>query len=342
MQRALDLAIRGAGAVSPNPLVGAVIVAGEQVIGEGWHQEYGGPHAEVNAIRSVKDDALLAGSTVYVTLEPCSHFGKTPPCADLLVEKKVGRVVIGVQDPNPKVAGAGIERLKNASIEVKTGILGESCIEINRRFFCATLTHRPYLILKWAQTRDGFTARADFSSKWISGESARALVHKWRSEEDAILVGPDTALHDNPSLTVRDWPGRNPLRVVLDRSGRLPVDLRVFSDGHPTLYYSRLPDAGVRNCTHIQISGEVFIREVLADLYRRGVQSVFVEGGSGIHKMLITENLWDETRVFESEVLFGEGVKAPCIPPGRTRRMHYDQDELIITRNTLPWQKHYS
>lgn len=335
MQRALDLAVRGMGHVSPNPLVGSVIVAGDRLIGEGWHAQYGGPHAEVHAIRSVTDPALLPESTVYVTLEPCSHHGKTPPCADLLLENNVRKVVIGTPDPNPLVAGRGIRRLQEGGIEVITGVMERACRELNRRFFLAIRDQRPYIILKWAQTLDGFVARPDYTSKWISGASARGLVHKWRSEEDAVMIGPNTAHHDDPSLTTRDWPGRNPQRVILDRSGRLPKDLKVFTDGLPTLYYSCEPDNGTRNCTHIKLPEEAFIRQVLGDLHQRGMQSVLSEGGAGIHEMLIRENLWDEIRVFQSNTTFGDGIRAPGIPAGRTCRMRYDQDELIIVKKEI-------
>ncbi len=333
MQRALDLAMNGSGAVSPNPMVGAVIVRDDSVLAEGWHEQYGGPHAEVNAINRVADISQLKEATVYVSLEPCAHQGKTPPCADLLVSHQVRKVVIGTRDSNPSVAGKGIQKLKGAGIEVVEGVLEEQCREINRRFFTSIEKGRPYVMLKWAQTADGFVARSDYSSKWISSAASRSLVHKWRAEEDAILIGPNTARYDNPSLTVREWHGRNPVRVVLDRKGGLPLDLTLFTDGKPTLYYSMVPDDGKRSCTYIELQGENFLREVLADLHGRKIQSVLVEGGAAIHEILLKENLWDEARVFISKATFGEGIKAAPIPYGREVRNTYHEDELIIIRN---------
>ncbi|EMR01058.1 bifunctional diaminohydroxyphosphoribosylaminopyrimidine deaminase/5-amino-6-(5-phosphoribosylamino)uracil reductase RibD [Cesiribacter andamanensis] len=233
MQRALELARLGAGRVSPNPLVGCVVVHQERIIGEGWHRQWGGPHAEVNALESVADKALIAQSTVYVSLEPCNHWGKTPPCTDLLLQHTPRRVVICNADTNPRAAG-GLARLQEAGIEVATGLLAEEGRWLNRRFFTSVEKGRPHIILKWAQTADGYMARSDYSSKWISNPYARQLVHKWRSEEDAILVGSNTARHDNPRLTNRDWAPaqahalRQPLRVVVDRMLSLPEELHLF------------------------------------------------------------------------------------------------------------------
>ena len=229
MRRAMELATLGLGKVSPNPLVGCVVVHDNKIIGEGWHKLYGSAHAEVNAIDSVIDKNLLQESTVYVNLEPCSHYGKTPPCADLLVSHKVKRVVIANVDPNPKVAGTGINKLMEAGIEVGRGVLEEKGNDLNKRFFCAFRKQRPYVILKWAETADGFIARENYDSKWISNEFSRQLVHKWRSEEDAILVGKNTALYDNPKLNVRNWTGRDPIRVVIDHNLSLPEELELMS-----------------------------------------------------------------------------------------------------------------
>jgi len=236
MQRALDLAERGKGAVRPNPMVGCVIVHEEKIIGEGYHEQYGGPHAEVQAFASVSDPQLLAEATVYVSLEPCSHWGKTPPCANLLVEKGIKSVVVATLDPNPLVAGKGVQLLEVAGISVQVGLLEQEARWQNRRFFCQQEKHRPYVILKWAQTQDGFIARENFDSKWISGTQSRQLVHQWRAEEQAILVGKNTALHDNPRLNVRDWTGSDPIRVVLDSKLELPTDLHLFDQQIPTLY----------------------------------------------------------------------------------------------------------
>ncbi len=228
MQRAIELAQLGIGAVSPNPRVGCLVVHDNKIIGEGWHQKFGEAHAEVNAINSVKDLSLLKESTIYVNLEPCSHEGKTPPCSDLLIKHQVKKVVIANTDTNPLVAGRGVEKLKKAGIAIMTGVLEKEGRELNRRFFTFMEKKRPYIILKWAQTSDGFIAQKNFESKWITNELSRQLVHRWRSEEDAVLVGTRTASHDNPSLTVRDWSGRNPTRIVIDRFLRLNDKLQLF------------------------------------------------------------------------------------------------------------------
>jgi len=240
MQRAMELARLGLGSVSPNPMVGCIVVYKDKIIGEGFHRQYGGPHAEVYAIDSVQKKELLSESTVYVSLEPCAHFGKTPPCADLLVASGVKKVVIANVDPNPQVAGKGIAILENAGIELQVGVMEKEGLELNRRFFKYISQKKPYVILKWAETADGFIARPDYSSKWISNEYSRKLVHKWRTEEDAVLVGKNTALHDNPMLNVRHWPGKNPLRIVLDRNLQLPQTLNLFSGNAQTVCYSKL------------------------------------------------------------------------------------------------------
>ncbi|MGM9510624.1 bifunctional diaminohydroxyphosphoribosylaminopyrimidine deaminase/5-amino-6-(5-phosphoribosylamino)uracil reductase RibD [Larkinella sp. GY13] len=238
MSRALELAKLGRGHVSPNPMVGCVIVHNQRIIGEGWHRQYGGPHAEVNAVRAVTDESLLPESTVYVTLEPCSHFGKTPPCADLLIAKRVKKVIVCNDDPNPLVAGKGLAKLRAAGIEVETGLLAERGRELNRRFFTFIEQQRPYLILKWAETADGFMAPADFRPIPISSPLSRQLVHKWRTEEDAIMVGTNTARHDNPQLNARLWSGRNPVRIVIDKHLQLPTSLHLFDGLQPTLVYT--------------------------------------------------------------------------------------------------------
>lgn len=339
MRRAIDIASNGHGFVSPNPMVGAVIVHNDKIIAEGWHRSFGGGHAEVEAIAQVKNSDILKDSTMYVSLEPCSHHGKTPPCSELLIRNEFKKVVIAVQDPNPVVSGRGMKQLKDAGMEVIDGVLEHEGRDLNKRFFTSFLHKRPYIILKWAQTKDGFIAREDHSSKWISSTASRHLVHKWRAEEDAILVGPDTALIDNPSLTVREWRGRNPLRVVVDRRGRLPVNLNLFSDGNPTIYYSTLPDNGGRTCTHVQISEEDFMVQVFSDLHHRGILSVIVEGGAAIHKHLISSNLWDEARIFVSDETFQTGIKAPSMPAGLVKRDQYFEDELIFIQNDIEWQR---
>jgi diaminohydroxyphosphoribosylaminopyrimidine deaminase/5-amino-6-(5-phosphoribosylamino)uracil reductase len=311
MQRALDLAQLGRGSVSPNPLVGCVIVHNTTIIGEGRHEKYGEAHAEVNAVAAVNDKSLLSKSTVYVNLEPCSHFGKTPPCADMLAAHRVKKVVIANLDPNPLVSGKGIKKLKDAGIEVVTGVLGEKGDALNKRFFTFFSKKRPYIILKWAETADGFIARENFDSKWISNEHSRQLVHKWRSEEDAVLVGTGTALHDNPALTVRDWSGRNPIRIVIDRYNRLPQTLTLFDGQQQTLCYTTTKNEIRQNLAFVKVKESSFQKELLDDLFKRNIQSVIIEGGATTLQQFINNNLWDEARIFTSRQEFGSGIPAP-------------------------------
>jgi diaminohydroxyphosphoribosylaminopyrimidine deaminase/5-amino-6-(5-phosphoribosylamino)uracil reductase len=311
MLRALELAVLGSGFVSPNPLVGSVIVHDGKIIGEGWHKKYGEAHAEVNAIASVEDKNLLKESTVYVTLEPCSHFGKTPPCADLLIQHKVKKVVIANLDTNPLVAGNGIKKLRNAGIEVCTGILDIKGRALNKRFFAFVEKQKPYIILKWAETADGFIARKNYDSKWISDEYSRQLVHKWRSEEDAMLVGMRTAQQDNPQLTIRDWTGRNPVRIVIDRFLKLNEKIHLFDRTQKTLCYNVLKHEEHSNLTLMRIDEENFLLHLLRDLYKRKIQSVIVEGGAQTLKAFIDAGWWDEARIFISPHTFGEGIEAP-------------------------------
>jgi diaminohydroxyphosphoribosylaminopyrimidine deaminase / 5-amino-6-(5-phosphoribosylamino)uracil reductase len=311
MQRALDLAQLSRGSVSPNPLVGCVIVHNNEIIGEGRHEKYGEAHAEVNAVVAVRDQSLLRNSTVYVNLEPCSHFGKTPPCADLLIRHHVKKVVVANIDPNPLVSGKGIQKLKNAGLEVITGILEEKGRELNKRFFTFIEKKRPYVILKWAETGDGFIARENFDSKWISNEHSRQLVHKWRSEEDAVLVGTGTALHDNPVLTVRDWPGRNPVRIVIDRYNRLPRTLALFDGTQPTIFYTTVKNETQPNLEFVTLNESSFQNEMMHDLFNRNIQSVIIEGGATTLQQFINNGLWDEARIFTSSQEFGSGIPAP-------------------------------
>ncbi|MFC5410403.1 bifunctional diaminohydroxyphosphoribosylaminopyrimidine deaminase/5-amino-6-(5-phosphoribosylamino)uracil reductase RibD [Larkinella bovis] len=331
MSRALELAALGRGHVSPNPLVGCVIVHNHRIIGEGWHRQYGGPHAEVNAVRSIADESLLAESTVYVTLEPCSHFGKTPPCADLLIEKKVKKVVVCNEDPNPLVAGKGLAKLRAAGIEVETGLLAERGRELNRRFFTFIEKKRPYLILKWAETADGFLAPADFRPMPISGSLSRQLVHQWRTQEDAILVGTNTARHDNPQLNVRLWSGRNPVRIVIDRHLQLPASLHLFDGSQPTLVYATVPVPETAGATtFIQLDSEApFLPQLVADLYQRKIQSVIVEGGAVLLESVLRQQLWDEVRIFKSTTILGEGLAAPALRGRLTSTKQVGEDWLM-------------
>ena len=325
MQRALDLARLGLGNVSPNPMVGCVIVHDNKIIGEGFHQMYGGPHAEVNAVDSVLDKALLKRSSVYVTLEPCAHFGKTPPCANLLVEQQVKKVVVASIDPNSLVAGKGLNILKNANIEIETGLLEEEAAELNKRFFKFISIKKPYVILKWAMTSDGYIARQNYDSKWISNDMSRKIVHKWRSEEDAILVGKNTAQYDDPSLNVRDWTGTDPLRAVIDHDLSLPKELKLFNGKIPTIRYNSHEALEERNNLSVKLQESGFYEELLTDLHDRNIQSIIVEGGAQTIQEFIDQNLWDEARVFTAPTCFGSGITAPQL-----KDANYDGSEDIL------------
>lgn len=329
MQRALELSKWGRGYVSPNPMVGCVIVHDNKIIGEGWHREFGGPHAEVHAVNSVENQDLLSESTVYVTLEPCAHWGKTPPCANLLVEKKVKKVVIGAVDSNPLVGGKGIQILINAGIEVETGVLEKEARWQNRRFFTQIEKQRPYVILKWAQTQDGFVARENFDSKWISNSQSRQLVHKWRAEEDAILVGKNTAAYDNPRLDVRDWVGKNPVRIVLDSKLELSQELNLFDQSIPTLVFNTVKSKAEKNLEWILLS-QINPETILQELNSRKIQSLIVEGGSKVLDQFLKSGLWDEARVFTSTTQFGQGIYSPNMNQNPSESLSIGTDRLDI------------
>lgn len=316
MQRCIDLALLGQGNVAPNPMVGCVIVHEGKIIGEGFHQHYGEAHAEVNAINSVQNPELLAESTIYVSLEPCSHHGKTPPCADLLVKNHVKKVVIGCKDTHVKVGGKGIEKLKKEGIEVVVGVLEKECRELNKRFFTFHERQRPYVILKWAQSRDGFLDGPRKNNEkgilWISSPETRSLVHKWRAEESSILVGRKTVENDNPSLTVRDYFGKNPIRIIIDSQLKISGDLNIYSDEAPTIIFNRNKSDKQGSVEWIKIP-EVETRYILEELYKREIQSVIVEGGSRTLQYFIFDNVWDEARVIVGATILGEGSRAPSI-----------------------------
>ncbi|MDX1630014.1 MAG: bifunctional diaminohydroxyphosphoribosylaminopyrimidine deaminase/5-amino-6-(5-phosphoribosylamino)uracil reductase RibD, partial [Fulvivirga sp.] len=299
------------GLVSPNPMVGCVIVHRDKIIGEGWHQQFGGPHAEVNAIQSVEEKELLPESTLYVNLEPCHHYGKTPPCVDLIIEKKIKKVVIANEDPFSEVSGKSIKKMREQKIEVVVGTCEEEGEWLNQRFFTFQRKKRPYIILKWAQTADGFIARKNYNSKWISNAKSRKLVHKWRSEEPAIFVGYNTALYDDPALNVRHWDGQNPVRIVLDPAGKLPATLKLFDQNQPTVVYSNKKKESQQNICWEAISQTNAEEEILSDLYKRKLQSVIIEGGAATINSFLKKNLWDEARVFIGNQTFSEGIEAP-------------------------------
>ncbi|QEC74568.1 bifunctional diaminohydroxyphosphoribosylaminopyrimidine deaminase/5-amino-6-(5-phosphoribosylamino)uracil reductase RibD [Mucilaginibacter ginsenosidivorax] len=340
MQRCLELARLGAGQVSPNPMVGAVVVHEGKIIGEGYHQKYGQAHAEVNAIAQVTaafDNAaeLLKQSTIYVSLEPCAHYGKTPPCADLIIEHQIPLVVVGTRDPFAQVDGKGIEKLKTAGIEVITGVLEKECQWLNRRFFTKVQKHRPYIILKWAQTNDGFFAPADGSQLWITGTQARKLVHKWRSEEDAILVGKNTVAIDNPQLNVRYWEGRSPKRAVIDRRLELSKEANVFDQSVETLIFNEIEFNADGKNKYIAL--EDFDRYVpqyiLYQLYLQDIQSVIIEGGAHTLQVFIDAGLWDEARIFTGKTVLSKGIKSPQITGILAAESFIEDDRLQTLYN---------
>ncbi|MBA4852808.1 bifunctional diaminohydroxyphosphoribosylaminopyrimidine deaminase/5-amino-6-(5-phosphoribosylamino)uracil reductase RibD [Emticicia sp. BO119] len=337
MLRALQLAEIGRGQVSPNPMVGCVIVHNDQIIGEGWHQKYGSWHAEVNAVNSVQDQSKLAESTVYVTLEPCSHFGKTPPCADLLVRHEVKKVIICNNDPNPLVAGKGIAKLRAAGIEVEQGLLAEKGRILNTRFFTYIEKKHPYIILKWAETADGFIAGENYEPVKISNALSHKLAHKWRSEEDAIMVGTNTARYDNPKLNAREWQGaKNPIRIVVDRQMQLSQSLHLFDNTQDTWILNELADKTDEKNTYIKtVFGESFIENVLQELHQRKIQSVYVEGGTTLLQSFIKANLFDEIRIFRSPNQLYKGIAAPTMSKNVEiiEKQNLMGDELIIYKH---------
>ncbi len=328
MKRALELAGAGIGAVSPNPMVGCVLVHEDKIIGEGWHRVYGSWHAEVNAVQDAVakgHEALLSQATAYVTLEPCAHTGNTPPCADLMIEKQIQKVVICNDDPNPKVAGRGIQRMREAGIEVETGLCETEGRWLNRRFFTFFEKNRPYIILKWAETADGFIGSAEGKPVKISGLWSDVMVHGWRSEEDAIMVGTHTAVNDNPRLNVRLWPGRNPVRIVVDRHLKLPASAFLYDGSQPTLIYNYEKDS-----VHDQVpvryqdmfapvnfrklkQDEYETEQLLQDLHRLKIQSVIVEGGARLINTFLQKGYWDEIRCCQSDFSLSHGVEAPAV-----------------------------
>ena len=319
MQRCLELAKLGFGEAAPNPMVGSVIVHQGKIIGEGYHQKAGKAHAEVNAINAVKDQSLLKEATIYVNLEPCAHFGKTPPCADLIVEKEIPRVVIGCVDSFAKVAGKGIEKLKNGGCEVEVGVLEQESIKLNKRFFTFHEKKRPYIILKWAETIDGFIDLVRKPSdpiepNWITNDLAKKMVHKWRTEETSFMVGTNTAKNDNPRLTAREWSGRNPVRIVLDQGLSLDKSLHIFNNEATTIIFNTIKTENTANLKFIKVDFDKnMLSSILNELHRLDIQSIVVEGGRQLLTSFIEQNLWDEVRVFIGNKQFYEGIGAPIL-----------------------------
>lgn len=338
INRCIELAQNGLGTTYPNPLVGSVIVYNDQIIGEGWHRKAGEPHAEVNAINSVLDKSLLSKATLYVSLEPCSHYGKTPPCADLIVAHKIPNVVIGTVDPNEKVAGNGIKKLVEAGANVTVGILEDKCYALNKRFFTFHNKKRPYIILKWAETADGFIApntKDEQKPVWITNIHSRQLVHKWRTEEQAILVGTQTVLDDNPSLNARDFYGNNPVRIVLDKSGKIEGNFHVKDNSIKTVFLTESKEfISTENCIYeICQFDENLVENTLAILTKHQIQSVIIEGGSKTIQCFIDKNLWDEARIFKGQMAFNNGVKAPNINGKIVNKETILDDKLTILKN---------
>jgi len=343
MKRCLDLAVLGAGSVSPNPMVGAVVVYEDKIIGEGFTSPYGGPHAEVNAIQEVlttygeeEGKALLRQSTVYVSLEPCAHYGKTPPCADMLASFPVKKVVIGCLDSFDKVNGKGVQILRDAGIDVEVGVLEEECRFANRRFFTRITQQRPYVILKWAETKNGYFAPKADRQEWISRPASKQLVHKWRSEEDAILVGTRTALIDNPSLNTRLWKGKSPKRVLIDKNLEVPETSKLFSITNSDLIiFNAVKTDWKAHLKYIELENFDFYlpQNILYQLFLMDVQSLIIEGGAKTLQQFIDANLWDEARVITGDVVWDDGIPSPKLPVASKETLKVGSNVLNIYIN---------
>jgi len=344
MHRCIELAKLAAGYTAPNPMVGAVLVYNEKIIGEGYHQYFGGPHAEVNCINSVarENRKYISQAVLYISLEPCSHFGKTPPCTDLIIQHKISKVFIGCRDPFSEVNGKGIEKLKQAGIEVQTNVLKNECKQINKRFFSYHEQKRPYIILKWAETADGKIAQQnrkvrsgemEKSRLFISNEKTNRLVHKWRSEEASILVGTNTALVDDPELTNRLWTGQSPIRLVVDMDLSLPQTLQILNDKQRTIIFNKIKHEENTGLFFYRINEETsLVKQMIRALYELKIQSVLVEGGARLLQSFINEGLWDEIRKIKNlHLKIGEGLSAPVFPDFRaTQIMKIDTDLISI------------
>lgn len=349
MHRCLELAVLGSGNVAPNPIVGAVLVYENRIIGEGYHKLYGHAHAEPNCIYSVKEEEqhLISQSTLYVSLEPCAHFGKTPPCADLIIDKKIPKVVVGCRDPFVQVNGKGIEKLKAAGIEVEVGMLENECKELNKRFFVFHTQHRPYIILKWAQTFNNKVAGVA-ERLMISNQHTNRITHKWRSEEAAILIGTRTALMDNPELTTRLWPGNNPIRLVIDKDLQLPKTLKLFNDKATTVVFNlhehSLPEKisieqlKKPNVYYYQVMEDVsLVHQILNACYQLQIQSILVEGGRFLLQSFIDENSWDEVRIITNEeLIIDSGLPAPLLKNHQLKNSEKIFSDVIRTYSNMP------
>lgn len=344
MNRCIELAKNGLGTTYPNPLVGSVIVYDNKIIGEGWHRKSGEAHAEVNAIQSVKDKSLLSKATIYVSLEPCSHFGKTPPCCDLIIAHKIPNVVIGTIDPFAKVAGNGIKRLIENNCNVTIGVLEKECDELNKRFFTFHQEKRPYIILKWAESLDGFiapdktlreTQQEKLSPVWITNSYSRQIVHKWRTEEQSILVGTKTILDDNPKLNARDFKGNNPIRIIIDKSNKISETFSVKDGKTPTLFFTQNAILTKKeNIIYVNIVFDTdFLLNLTNHLHKYEIQSILIEGGSKTLQSFIDLNLWDEARVFIGNTQLNSGIKTPVLNSIPKKTISIMDDTLKLFRN---------
>lgn len=344
MRRCLDLAGKAEGMTYPNPVVGSVIINNGTIIGEGFHLKAGEPHAEVNAVNSVKDQNLLNSSTLFVNLEPCSHYGKTPPCTEMIITRGIRKVVVGTKDTSSKVAGKGIKMLRDAGCEVITSVMEDKCRWINRRFFCFNEFRRPYIILKWAQSADGYIdinrkAEHAGSPVWISGKPERALVHKWRATEQAILTGANTMRLDNPRLNVRDWAGNNPLRLVLSSSGQIDFDSALFKINGTNIVFTHNSIIKQINGLKVKLDKNRDSARQIADyLFNEGIQSVIIEGGREVLDHFISTGLWDEARIFHGKDEFRKGIRAPEISGKVLSVMNFNRSTLEIVKNELAHQ----
>ena len=339
INRCIKLAKNGLGTTFPNPLVGCVIVYEDKIIGEGWHKKAGEPHAEVNAINSVKDKSLLSKSTLYVSLEPCSHFGKTPPCCDSIITHKIPNVVVGTIDPNSKVAGSGIKRLQENHVNVTVGVLEKECNELNKRFFTFHTKKRPYIILKWAESLEGYIApisKEKLEPSWISNPFSRQLVHKWRTEEQAILVGTKTVLDDNPRLNSRDWKGNNPTRIIIDKSGKINDNYFVKDKSIKTIIITEQENltSSENGIYENGIFDNNLPSSICNVLFNNNIQSVIIEGGRTTIQSFIDSNFWDEARVFIGNINLNNGVKAPILNGNyNLSKIKEDQLKLFINHD---------
>ena len=337
IKRCIDLAKKGLKSVAPNPMVGCVIVLDNKIIGEGYHIKYGEAHAEVNAIQQVKDKTLLERATLYVSLEPCTHFGKTPPCCDLILKYNIPHVVIGCIDPFDKVAGKGVEKLRKNGVKVDVGILEKEALKLNKRFFTFHQNKRPYVILKWAETQDGFIDRVRIDKKgevnWITSPKTKQLTDTWRSEEMAILVGKNTVLNDNPNLTVRTILGKSPVRLIIDKNNELPSHSLIFDKKQKTVVFNALKNTTSKNLEFVQLPFKNTLTEIFEWLHRQNILSLFVEGGAYTIQQFIDQNVWDEARIYRGNTFFNEGVKSPKINVASNNFETYGEDSITSLEN---------